>query len=95
MKFFSQMSRRLCLQCHSAKGTVSDNAYMTPLLISTGCSVIINGPALTESIVGAPGVSEMTARNRPLASNSGGIIDALVLMSNGSVILVKPWKKTA
>ena len=53
---------------------------------------MINGPALTEPIVGAPGVSEMTARNKPLASNSAGIIDEFVFVSNGSVILSKPWK---
>ena len=78
--------------CQSPRGQTSDNAHMTPLLISTGCSVMTNGPALTDSIVGAPGVSEMTARNKPLASNSGGIIDALDLVSKGSVILNSPWK---
>ena len=60
-----------------------------------GCCSKSNGPATTLSSVGAPGVSAITANIIPLLSNAAGMVEELVLVSNGTVMLLTPWKKTA
>ena len=60
-----------------------------------GCCSKINGPATILSSVGAPGVSAITAKIIPLLSNAAGMVEEFVLVSNGTVMLFTPWKKTA
>ena len=60
-----------------------------------GCSNRMAGPATTLSNVGAPGSSVMTAMIMPFLSNSAGIVETLVVVSNGTEILNIPWKYTA
>lgn len=62
----------------------------------SGCCSNISGPARTLSWVGAPASSAITATMMPLAdSNSAGMVDEFVAVSNGTEMLVTPWKKTA
>jgi len=60
-----------------------------------GCSKMINGPATTESSVGAPSVSAITAIIIPLFSNSIGTTEEFVCGSNSTLIFTSPWKNTA
>lgn len=60
-----------------------------------GCCSRMIGPATTLSREGAPGSSEITAIIMPLLSNAAGTTDEFAFVSNGTVMLFTPWKKTA